>query len=152
MASQLLDERYHKLWLSNSCPQYVFCYFADERWPSISLAAWSSDMILAQGARGPGLNYRSSPSDPMCFGSFHFQLRLLHQRVLFLIAVVYKMRIIQQFLFRGIVISIKFNGWAAKRMDCRVGNYHGRAVMNVRRMPLSLKEPTPKALLLQWHR
>ena len=121
-------------------------------WQTQHLAAWSSGMILAQGARGPGLNYRSSPSDPMCFGSFHFQLRLLHQRVLFLIAVVYKMRIIQQFLFRGIVISIKFNGWAAKRMDCRVGNYHGRAVMNVRRMPLSLKEPTPKALLLQWHR
>ncbi len=28
------------------------------------LAAWSSGMILASGARGPGLNSRSSPSQP----------------------------------------------------------------------------------------
>ena len=35
-----------------------------DRFPccEISMAAWSSGMILASGARGPGLNSRSSPS------------------------------------------------------------------------------------------
>ena len=36
----------------HSCPVVAFCIFA---------AAWSSGMILASGARGPGFNSRSSP-------------------------------------------------------------------------------------------
>ena len=34
---------------------------------TLSLAAWSSGMILAWGARGPGLNSRSSPDSSVEF-------------------------------------------------------------------------------------
>ena len=37
-----------------------FCLEAEKKHIR-SLAAWSSGMILAQGARGPGINSRSSP-------------------------------------------------------------------------------------------
>ena len=41
---------------------------------TVQMAAWSSGMILVSGARGPGLNSRSSP------------LVLVHKRLAFLLA------------------------------------------------------------------
>ena len=38
--------------------QDIICCFS---YDALSMAAWSSGMILAPGARGPGLNSRSSP-------------------------------------------------------------------------------------------
>ena len=44
------------------------------RSPESQLAAWSSGMILASGARGPGLNSRSSPLCPLPQGRPHIRL------------------------------------------------------------------------------
>ena len=48
-------------WLDES----AIGFFLNERWPlvlgQVPLAAWSSGMILASGARGPEFNSRSSP-------------------------------------------------------------------------------------------
>ena len=44
------------------------------RTPESQLAAWSSGMILASGARGPGLNSRSSPLCPLPQGRPHIRL------------------------------------------------------------------------------
>ena len=45
-------------------------------WFHAQLAAWSSGMFPAQGARGPGFNSQSSPvSVPPVFGAQHFHVR-----------------------------------------------------------------------------
>ena len=45
-----------RVWDSNVCQLHSLCLTQAQ-----PLAAWSSGMILAQGARGPGFNSRSSP-------------------------------------------------------------------------------------------
>ena len=55
--------------------------------PCVSLAAWSSGMIVASAARGPGLNSWSNPFSPSRLYSRHYVFPLL-------------------FLFRGLSFSL----------------------------------------------